>query len=534
MHPTLVIGLDGATFEVLKPLINQEVMPEVGKLVESGVSGPLDSTMPPVTGPAWLSLATGQSPGRNGVYGFIQNDPETKGFDFRYLESGSYQNRSIWDYLSNENVSVGVIDYPTLSNPYPVNGFMICGGLGSVGHRCYPESLENKLSKFEKPTGHLDLRDDRYENLSVFFDELLENLRRRRRIALHVLDKQDWVFCWTVIQETDWFQHLMWKCFDNNHHEADTVRDSEREMFRTFWREVDEFVGDCLELIDDETNVILQSDHGFGPMEDRSFRLNTWLKQEGYLTPKSASGLQWRLKKSARRTLSSLASTVYLQELAPSVFQWGRDKTASMAIQFGAIELDETKVFEPGHIGSMGGLYINEAALDSGEDVDTICQEVTEKLSTFAAQRDIDLRVYHPEEFYGHATANAPDLIVRIPGWQIEDGGWNESIVDDRPERLDHQNGSHRVPGILVASGPDFESGTIDNARVWDLAPTLLHLYDLPVPDVMDGRVLEEILSTNRKVKRTSEKTADGSKTSLDQDEQSVMKEQLSDLGYFE
>lgn len=534
MNNTLVIGLDGATFTVLDPMIDEGNMPNVAELMDIGISGELSSTMPPVTGPAWLSLARGESPGETGIYGFIQNDPETDAYNFKYLEGASYQGRSIWDHLSESNHTVGVVDYPTLAEPYQVNGFMICGGLGSAGHRCYPDSIGDDLSGFEKPDGHLDLRDERYEDLSVFFDDIMENFRRRKRIALYALESYDWEFCWTVIQETDWFQHLMWKCFDNNHHEADTVSDAEREMFRTFWREVDEFVGDCLELIDGETNVILQSDHGFGPMEDRSFRLNTWLKQEGYLTPKSASGLQWRLKKSARRTLSSLASAVRLQEWAPSVFHWGRDKTASMAIQFGAIDLDETKVFEPGHIGSMGGLYINEDALDSGEDVDTICQEVTEKLSTFAAQRDIDLRVYRPEEFYGHATANAPDLIVRIPGWQIEDGGWDESIIDDRPERLDHQNGSHRVPGILVASGPDFESGTIDSARVWDLAPTLLHLYGLPVPDVMDGRVLEEILSTDRKVQRTSGKAADGSKTTLDPDEQSVMREQLSDLGYFE
>ena len=71
MAKSLIIGLDGATWNVIKPLAEEGKLPTFKKLMEEGVWGNLESTVPPVTGPAWVSFATGRNPGKTGVFDFL-------------------------------------------------------------------------------------------------------------------------------------------------------------------------------------------------------------------------------------------------------------------------------------------------------------------------------------------------------------------------------------------------------------------------------------------------------------------------------
>ncbi|MEA5388474.1 alkaline phosphatase family protein [Haloarculaceae archaeon H-GB2-1] len=323
MRRTLVLGLDGATFRVLRPLLDDGHLPHIASLVETGASGTLTSSMPPVTGPAWLSLATGQSPGSTGVYDFIRRVPESEGYEFQYIDASTYEGVAVWDYLEDAGTRVGVVDYPTLSPPYDVSGFMVSGGLGTEETTTHPPDFGEELTAFDV-AGHIDIGAEEYADLSTFADDIRTNLAARLDRLEYVLETQSWEFCWAVLQEPDWVQHLMWKCFDENHPDATAVTEAERELFVDFWRQVDDGVGRCRDLVGEDGNLVLVSDHGFGPMEDQSFRLNTWLKQEGYLVPKSGGSTHYWLKKRLWNTLSRVASAVDLQQRAPSLFRWGK------------------------------------------------------------------------------------------------------------------------------------------------------------------------------------------------------------------
>lgn len=509
------------------------MMPNLAALREGAAEARLQSTMPPVTGPAWLSLATGLSPGSTGIYDFLYRR-EATGFDFEYMDVSAFRGRSVWDYLSDDGFDVGVVDYPLLAPPYSLNGFVVSGGLGSEGLVAKPDTLNDELNEFDEPVGHMDLRDPKYEELSVFYDDITENLRRRADILVHMLEEQEWDFCWAVLQEPDWFLHLMWKCFDQTHPESEGVSEEEQELFRKFWKSIDEVVGRCVEAAGPEANIVVQSDHGFGPLFDRSFRLNTWLKEQGYLVPKSFAGSHFWVKKRIRNFLSDVASMVNLQELAPGLFQWGKNQTASLAIQLNALDLDETQIFDPGHIGSMGGLYVNERALDDGVEPEQLIENVTDQLLAFGTENELDISIYTPEELYGKKAPGSPDLIVRVDGTMIEDGGWDKPIIDDRPDRLSHQNGSHRRDGVFIASGPQFRETEVEDANVWDVAPTLLHCMEHPVPSTMDGVVLTEIFADDHPVKRIDISSETDRRKGLDEEEQANVEQQLSDLGYFD
>lgn len=535
MTRTLVLGLDGATFDVLDPLISDGVMPTLAELRDSGASGTLQSTIPPVTGPAWLSLATGLTPGSTGIYDFINRDPDADGFDMTYIDWEDYRGRAVWDYLSDAGNTVGVVDYPTLSNPYDLDGFMIAGGLGSKSHSIAPVELEDSLREFDKPKGHLDLSNDDYEtDLSAFMDDILENLERRVTIVEHVLAEKSWDFCWAVFQEPDWVQHMMWKVHDSEHFEADSVTERERELWREFWSTVDNALARCLALVDENTNVLIQSDHGFGPRHNRSLRINKWLVDEGYMIPKNAAGSHYWLKKRIRNLLTDVAKAVNLSKWAPNLFEWGRQRTLSFSIQLNAVDLNRTKVFDPGHIGTMGGLYVNERVVDpaaAGE----LLSEIETKLRQFGDQNGLDFQIDYPEQLYGHATETSPDMIVRVPGTQIEDGDWDEEtpVIGNRPNRLSQQSGSHRQDGVLIAAGPDFKETTFDEADVFDLAPTLLHCHGVSVPTSMDGKVLTDLLAQESEVQYAASGGTDSPNTHSDEDRDGL-EEQLSNLGYFE
>lgn len=532
MTKTLLLGLDGVTFDMLDSYMDAGDMPNLKHLIREGCSGPLESTMPPVTGSAWLSLATGQNPGTTGIYDFIYRTSDDE-FDFKYMDSSKYRGRAIWDCFE-ENESVGVVDYPTLSPPYAINGFMTSGGLGAAERSSVPKSIDEDLSQYPRPEPHLDLRDDRYQDLTLFMEDLSQNLERRKQIVLHCIENYDWNLLWAVVQEPDWLQHMMWHVFDESHERSSEATDELRELLRTFWEDIDDLVGECEAALPDETNMVIMSDHGFGPLHNRIFRLNTWLKNEGYFTPKTLGSSQYWVKKRIRNFMSTAANWLNLQRHAPDLFQWGKDKTSSFAIQLNAVDLEQTLLFDPGHIGSMGGLYLTDHARESERSTEDLIGKVRSKLERFGEEQGLQINTYTPAELYGHRASGSPDLIVRVDGGLIEDGGWNDQIFDELPERLSHQTGSHRREGILIASGPDFTTEEVEDAALWDLAPTILHAHDYAIPSWMDGRVLTDTLTTDRPIRESDSSSTGDKGQELSEEEREEMQKQLSNLGYFD
>ena len=142
----IIIGLDGATWDVLMPLIDEEKLPTLEKVVKNGTYGVLESTIPPVTGGAWLSLATGETPGKTGIIDFLNRKDATQ--KLYPTSSSNFKGNSFWDYLNKADKKVGIFNHPMLFPPYTVNGFMI-SGLGSSPDDdiSYPPSLKKELEK---------------------------------------------------------------------------------------------------------------------------------------------------------------------------------------------------------------------------------------------------------------------------------------------------------------------------------------------------------------------------------------------------
>ena len=251
---TLIIGIDGATFKVLTPLIEKECLPNIQKIVEKGSSGTLLSTIPPVTAPAWLALATGMHPEKTGAYDFILR--RDNAYHLRSLNSAYFQGRAVWDHLSQQGRTVGVFNYPLLRPPYPINGIMV-SGLGTVPGEefTYPASLKDD---FYKVLGDhyeimLPLYKPRYENLNVLLEDICALLNKQIKVAEYLLSKKEWDLFWLVFSVTDWVQHRLWAHIDKTHplHEVNKS-DLIVKDFEAFWMKVDEAIGKFCAIVGPE------------------------------------------------------------------------------------------------------------------------------------------------------------------------------------------------------------------------------------------------------------------------------------------
>ena len=540
MAKMLVIGLDGATFDVINPLIEEGFLPNLEKLIEQGASASLRSTMPPVTGPAWFALATGMTPGKSGFFDFIVR-ANSDNWSFRFLNSSDFENRAVWDVLGRSGKRVCLFNYPCLYPPYPVNGSMISGGVGSsnLSGFTHPADLEDKITHFVGYNRQVNLKDSKYKDLNVFLADLYGNFEANVQSVEYVLKQESWDFTWAVFSQTDWLQHMMWKHFEN----GQTVTDDGRlggygRKFKDFWACVDKAIGRLRSCVGDDTNIVIVSDHGFGSVGE-SFRLNAWLRQEGYLKLARGGWKGFTAVKKIRKLLRNLAGMLAINRLFPRFFTWAKNKTVSIMIPLHFIDYEETVAFDPGHIGSMGGIYINERALKDGQAYEVVRNEIIEKLEQVGRENNWIVEALRPEDIYGQKTPGSPDIILRInDGSCVILKEFDGRIVEYNklPDRISFLSGTHRMAGVIIAAGPDFIQTKVDGAKLWDIAPTILHSFDEPVPSYMEGVVLREALRRKEKTKYEKEEieaSRKSGKKTLSRDEEEQIRKQLSDLGYF-
>src|SRR3972149_11692372 len=114
----IVVGLDGATYDLMDPLIKSGNLPNVRRMISNGFSTILRSTIPPITAPAWLSMVTGLSPGNTGVFYFLNRKEEN--FDFMPLDSSQFVDRSVWDYLDRAGMRSAIYNFLLLYARYPL------------------------------------------------------------------------------------------------------------------------------------------------------------------------------------------------------------------------------------------------------------------------------------------------------------------------------------------------------------------------------------------------------------------------------
>nr|MDO8083033.1 alkaline phosphatase family protein [Candidatus Freyarchaeota archaeon] len=488
----MVIGLDGATWDVLMPLIKENKLPNFKKLIENGAYGSLESTIPPITSPAWISLATGKNPGKLGVYDLLNKEGEELGL--KPVFSGCYRGQAVWDYLSMNGYKVGMASYPITYPPYRINGFMISGVGSPIDSKItYPKELEEELDKiFGGYAPIIQFGKPKYDNMELFLRDLNITTDKQFGIVLHLLKTKDWQFFIYVCSATDWIQHKMWKHIDESHplYDQDTSL-KYAEEFEKFFQKIDGFLS---QLMNFEANLLIVSDHGFGPL-DQFFNLTKWLEKKGYLVKKKTT-VGSKVKRKLFQLMLLINRWFKIVRFIPNKLIIKGYKSMLPGYE-DLIDYDRSAAYCLGHSINLGGIYIN-SKIKNSERFKAIKMKIMNDLQGLSndIKKHVKVTIYEPEKIYnGDKIHLAPDIMFTINDWRcaILEENFDRSLFEDyrSPNRL---SGTHRLNGIFLAHGKDIKKGCkIENAKIYDIAPTILHIFDLPMQNDLDGRVLMEI-----------------------------------------
>jgi predicted AlkP superfamily phosphohydrolase/phosphomutase len=538
----LAISIDGATFDLVRPWAEKGDLPNLARLMAEGVHGPLESTLPPVTSPAWPTFATGKNPGKHGVFDFIR----PMGGQFELVNASSLRAPTLWDILSEAGRTVGIMNVPVTYPPRPVNGFVVAGMLSpTAGTFTYPADLLDQYADQLMPYRIAPNVQYKEGNEEIFTADLLDLVDRRGRYALRLMQDHPSDFLMFHFQATDVLQHSLWKFVDPSHPRYDAEGAAAfGPAFKHIYQRIDDYVGQMLERLADDTTVIIMSDHGFGPLH-HTVNLNLFLLDQRLLKLKS---LAWtRLKTGLFRAGLTPASIWHLIERAGlqnhvwRVSKSTRNKVVNKFLSFDDVDWSRTLAYSIGHVGQ---IYLNlkdrepAGVVEPGAEYEAVRQRVIEALQQLrhpqTGQPMVDEVIPGETVVSGPYASHGADLHLVLDGYRAI--AFPLFAADRRivTGQIRGDSGCHRRHGILIAWGAGIRSGEpVENARIADLAPTILHLMGLPVPDDMDGRVLTSALGVTRSVahERTGESRA-GFEESLSVEETAEVEERLRSLGY--
>jgi len=542
MSRVLVIGIDGGTFDLIRPWAEAGDLPNLAQMMAEGTHGLLESTLPPVTAPAWTTFATGKNPGKHGVFDFIR----PMGGQFDLVNSTSVHAPTLWKILSDAGRKVGVMNVPVTYPPAPVNGFMVGGMLSPVsGDFTYPANLLDRYADQMDPYRIAPQVQYKKGNEEEFAADLLALVERRGEYALRLMADYPSDFQMFHFQATDNVQHALWKFVDPAHPRY-TPQTAARfgPVIKQIYQRVDDFIGQMRDCIPDDTAVIVMSDHGFGSLH-YVVNLNLFLLDQGLLKLKRDA---WtRLKTGLFRagltpaSIWHMVERVGLQNYVWQVSKSTRNKVVGRFLSFDDVDWSRTLAYSIGHVGQV---YINlkgrepEGIVEPGAEYEAVRQRVSDALHQLrhpkTGQPLVDRLVPGDQVVHGPYASHSPDLHVILDGYKtiVFPLFATDSRIVTRQIRGD--SGCHRQHGIFIACGPQIQSGVkIEGAHIMDLAPTILHLMELPVLDDMDGRVLTEALSTSRPIERQSVSAADErAEAELSAEETAEVEERLRALGY--
>jgi predicted AlkP superfamily phosphohydrolase/phosphomutase len=453
----LVVGLDCAAPQLVFERWLAE-LPTLRSLTERGSFGVLRSCDPPITVPAWSSMTSSRSPGSLGFYGF-RNRRDHSYDALAFADSRAVRVPRVWDLLSARGRPVIVLGVPQTYPVSRVSGVMVSCFLTpdtEASQYTYPAELKGEI---EGLVGRymVDVENFRTDEKERLLAEIEEMTEKRFRVAEHLLETRPWDLFFMVEMGTDRIHHGFWRFFDRDHRLHEPGNPYESAML-DYYRGVDEKLARLLRFADDDTAVLVVSDHGAKRM-DGGICVNEWLRREGYLVLKEEPPEPARL--------------------TPELIDWER-----------------TTAWGEG--GYYCRLFLNVAGREPQGtvpegDYERVRDELKTRLEALGddSGRPIGTVAHKPEELYAEVKGVAPDLLVYFGDlyWrsvgQVGTGAVHVFENDTGPDDANH---AHEGLYVLAADGVRPGRGPERDLR--DIAPTLLELLGEPVPAEMEGRSL--------------------------------------------
>ncbi len=549
-RPVLVIGLDGATYRVIDPLLAEGKLPTLARLMAEGARGVLTSTLPPNSAPAWTSFLTGVNPARHRILDFREVDLRRyEVFTGRFVNATAFAGRTILDWIGRQSRGVVAFRVPMTYPVWPVNGILVAGFPTPDRKRAYtyPPDLAETLTPIALHS----------------HDEILhagpaeERRNADHEIALLVRTMKRWLqerrfdFYMAVTGIPDGFHHKFWKYHDPSHplHDS-TWPEADRNIIREYYQRLDAAIGELVSLVDRDWLVVVMSDHGGGPKPWRRFHTNAWLAQQGWLHPATARPTAWVSRPLQGAMAWARRAFPWRHWLVEHLPQRFRREALAFRQATHLIDWSRTRAYRVPLQYPAEGIEINvrgrqpQGVVEPGAEYERLREEIIAALRELrdpATGRAVVREVWRREEVYPTGDLDAVPDIVCLLEEGIDAGSDLQRVFTDVPlADLERLNGDHTMEGIAILWGAGVRAGHRLTLHLLDLPPTLLWAMGLPVPEDMDGRVLTEAFTPEyvaaHPVTYTREMgwTAGVGRTALTPEEEAEIQKALVGLGYLE
>lgn len=465
----MVLGLDCAPPAVLfetgdeNALGLKDQLPNLSRLIDEGLYGPLSSSIPCITVPAWTSMLTSKDPGVLGFYGFRNRADHS--YDRMNIATGSaIHEPRVWDILGDANRTSVVIGVPQTYPVKPVNGYLISSFLTPNTDRQYtfPHELRYEVDRvLGGETYDVDVPQFRTEDKSFLLKQIQEMTEKRFAVIKVLIQEKPWDFFMFVEIGLDRIHHGMWQFWDPGHFRYEPGSPYE-DAIPAYYRYLDREIGEILAMLDDDTIVLVVSDHG-GQAMVGGFAINEWLRQEGLLV---------------------LKEEPLYEGLVP----------------FEKVEIDWEKTTAWGAGGYYARVFMNvkgrePQGLIPAAEYEQARDELKERIEAIPDHQGNPMGsvVFKPEDLYREVRNVAPDLMVYFGNlkWRSV-GSFGLPGIYTFENDTGPDDANHTQDGVFVLWDPRRDQGgrPIGGLQLMDVAPTILDIMDVTVPPDMQGRVV--------------------------------------------
>ncbi|MBN1800592.1 MAG: alkaline phosphatase family protein [Candidatus Lokiarchaeota archaeon] len=453
----IVIGLDCATpktlFEDFK-----DTCPNIKKMLDNGIYGALKSSDPPITIPAWMVMSTGKKAGTLGLYGFRHRKQNSYN---EYWIANSYNIREpkIWDILSKKGLKSIILGVPPTYPIQKIEGYLISGFITPDINVefTYPPELKEEI---KNNVGNYVLDANfRTENKADLLVEINQMTKIHFKTLKYLIKNKEWDYCQFVIIGLDRMHHAFWKYYDKSHQKYEPGNLFESAM-KNFYKMIDKEVGEILELLDEDTTVIIASDHGAKAMEG-CLCVNMALESLGLLSFKSTPAPKTKLQDA---------------------------------------DIDWSKTYAWGWGGYYARIFLNMIGREKNgiippEDYDLWREKISESLKSIKKPDGTVMKtiVYKPEELYDSIKGDYPDLMVYFDdlNWRSAGTvGYDSMYLDENDTGPD--DAVHDYYGVFVIYDPKKSIGKrLKTRNILDIAPTILKIFGFDIPEDMEGKIID-------------------------------------------
>lgn len=552
-HPVkvLVLALDGFDPDLFMKW--QDSLPNLKKLVNRGHFSPIESTVPPMTFPAWSTFLTGVNPAKHGIFDFTERIPNKYGV--RFLNATRRKFPTFLKLLSDAGLKIGSVGVPTTYPPEVLSAFQISGFDTPLPSKAdasfiYPHELAVRIE--EELGGYYfgDFNESRIDSQwhSRVLENLLAGIEQKLQLAEMLTREYPLDLLLFHLGETDTVGHHFWSFYEENsprhvHHDAENLH----QAISTVYKAADDFAGQIINMTSPDT-VIIVSDHGMGGTSDRILYLNRHLAESGLLN--FTENENWSkymdvLKKKGMKWIP--------YRLQQQVFRLvdGRIAANIESIQrFSGIDWPTTVAYSE-ELNYYPSIWINlegrePAGIVKTADYDNTVRAVCKTVQSWKdpeSNEPLVRKAYHREEIYqGSEIKNAPDIILDlnlINGYSYALGKSRSTDNQASWRKLaSHEyigfkggsmNGSHRQQGTFIIASKNLKLQPNRNLTLLDVAPTIMSLLQMDIPGWMEGKSL-----CNGRIAQIGRNAEDSMRMEYSDTEDESLRRLLEDLGYLD